>query len=129
MSKSYYVPGVCNIGAKEIAFRKYLGISSLFLTLIIWGLIVLFNLNDWVYFLLFFPSAGAALSLIQAYSHFCVNFGMRGLFNFSNELKKTETISEREFREKDKSKSIKIILISLFIGLAAALTAYFLGGF
>ena len=51
---------------------------------------------------------------------------MRGVFNFSSEVGKTESVEEAEFRLKDRRKARLITLYSILIGIATATAGVFL---
>ena len=67
------------------------------------------------------PVFAAAFGLLQAYFHFCAEFAMVGVFNFSDTLRKTETVMQAEFRRKDRIKAIKILAISFTIASIASI--------
>jgi len=46
---------------------------------------------------------------------------MVGVFNFSDTLRKTETVMQAEFRRKDRLKAIKILAISFAIASIASI--------
>ncbi len=79
------------------------------------------------YFLiLFFPAFASSIGFIQAYSHFCVNYGWRGLFNFGSKMGKTETVVQKEFQKKDQVKAIKLISLSIISSFIVTLIAFLL---
>ncbi|MGB7566475.1 MAG: hypothetical protein WBM07_01330 [Chitinivibrionales bacterium] len=119
-----YIPGVCNIGRAEIGRRKQAGWVGTIVTIAVW--LVLFALRvpaAWQ-LLLFLPASLAASGFLQAFMHFCAGFGSRGLFNFGPEVGKTETVTQAEFRAKDRKKARQIFGLSLIIGVAVAVVAY-----
>jgi hypothetical protein len=125
MDKSQYIPGVCNIGEAEIKQRKRIGWTGLAAAIIIW---IIFDLTHAAAFwkiILFFPAFMGATGLIQGFGHFCAGFGMKGVFNFGNELYKTDTVAQAEYRAQDKKKAQTIFAYSIFAGLVVALAAYF----
>jgi hypothetical protein len=75
--------------------------------------------------LLFFPASLAASGFLQASMHFCAGFGSRGLFNFGDKVGMTETVIQKEFRAKDQKKARQILGLSILIGVAVAVLAYF----
>ena len=112
-SKATYVPGTCNIGPDEIKMRMTAG----------WfGIVV----SPWTRLVLFFPATIGALGFLQGAFHFCVAFGMEGLFNVTNPAGKTESVSQKEFRAADKKKAIQIIAYSVLIGIVVAVGAVWL---
>ena len=126
MDTEHYIPGVCNIGKVEIGRRMVIGWITLVLSLILlvgFGYVHIYRL--W-YLALFFPVTISVMQFLQAFLHFCANFGMRGVFNFGSVHAQTESISQREFRKLDQDKAWSIIMYSSVAGLAVALSAYFL---
>jgi hypothetical protein len=117
-----YVPGVCNIGAAEIARRRrggHLGLAAtLGLLLILVGLGVpkVWRLS------LALPAAGAAASYLQARARFCAYYGLRGLFNVGPDFR-ASLVNDAEALRRDRRKALRIAVSSVTIGLAVALCA------
>ncbi len=126
MSSSGYIPGTCNIGKAEIIQRKQVGWAGLVVTALLWALLFSVQAAPAWFLFLFLPATLSAVGFIQAFSHFCVAFGMKGLFNVSPELRKMESVAQAEFRGQDKKKAIRILLCSFAVGATVALAAYFL---
>ena len=126
MDNNVYSPGVCNIGRAEIRMRKLVGWAGLVITLVIWAIVVFFNLNPYLRLLLVLPASMSATGFLQGYLHFCAGFGMRGLINFGAKAGKTETVQQQEFRAKDKKRAQQIFLYSVIIGIVVALLAYYI---
>ena len=120
-----YVPGVCNIGRAEIAKRKQAGWIGVIVTLAVWIVLFITRVPAPWRLLLFFPASLAASGFLQAYMHFCAGFGSRGLFNFGDKVGMTETVTQAEFRAKDQKKARQILGLSILIGVAVTLLAYF----
>ena len=121
-----YIPGVCNIGPAEIVARKRSGFIGLIITAALWVVFANYNLASSWFLLLFLPAVVSATGLIQGFSHFCAGFGMKGLFNFGSTVGNTDTVSQAEFRAKDKKKAQQIFAYSVVAGLAVAVIAYFI---
>lgn len=124
MANQEYVPGVCNIGPAEIARRKRAGWIGLAATVVLWVLFVFFDVPPLWRLTLFLPAMSAASGFLQAYFHFCANFGMRGVYNVIKPAGQTESIKQKEFRKKDRQKAFQIIFYSAVIGLVVALAGY-----
>lgn len=120
-----YIPGVCNIGPAEIRMRKRLGWWGLLITIVVWALLVWLQLPAAWRLIVFIPVFFSANGFLQGFMHFCAGFGMRGVFNFGPAVGKTDTVSQAEFRAKDRAKAQQIFLYSALIGIAAALIAVF----
>ncbi len=121
-----YIPGACNIGKSEIRMRRLLGWAGLISTVIVYILFVFLNVPHVWRPVIFIPSTMAAIGFLQAHMHFCAYFGMVGLFNFSADVGKTDTVEQAEFRAMDRRKAWQIIIYSFLIGIAAAVLAYYI---
>ena len=118
-----YIPGVCNIGPEEIKKRKQAGWMGLIATVLLWAVFVWFDIPPIWRLTLFFPAMMSATGFLQAYMHFCAYFGFASLFNFGD-VGKTDSVSQAEFRAKDRRRAWKIIIYSVLIGLTISLTTY-----
>ena len=118
-----YIPGVCNIGPEEIKKRKQAGWMGLIATVALWAVFVWFGVASAWRLLLFLPAMMSATGFLQAYMHFCAYFGFASLFNFGD-IGKTDSVSQAEFRAKDRRRAWQIIIYSVLIGLTISLTAY-----
>jgi len=117
MNQNQYIPGVCNIGDAEIKRRKRVGWIGLVVTIVVGALFDIFHVAVYWKLLLFFPASLSATGFIQAWMHFCAGFGMKGAFNFSSEINKTDTVSQAEFRAKDHRKAVTIFVYSIITGV------------
>jgi len=119
-----YIPGVCNIGPEEIKKRKQAGWIGLVATVLLWAVFIWFDVAVPWRLLLFFPAMMSATGFLQAYMYFCAYFGFASLFNFGD-VGKTDSVSQAEFRAKDRRRAWQIVIYSILIGLAVALVGYF----
>lgn len=115
MTNATYIPGVCNIGPAEIQRRRNGGIGGAVATGAVLAATVLTGAPKPLRLLAILPAAGAATGFIQAATHFCAGFGMRGVFNFGD-TGGTDTVEQAEFRAEDQAKAKRIIAASLAIG-------------
>jgi hypothetical protein len=125
MAATQYIPGVCNIGKVEIASRRRIGVISTVIAVIMAVLFFVLPVPSIVRILLFLPVFAAASAFIQVRSHFCAGFGMTGLFNFGDELGKTDTAQQAEWRAKDKKRALTIVAEAVAIGLVVTVIAVF----
>lgn len=123
MEKNTYIPGVCNIGLDEIKRRKIGGWSGLIITIALWGAFLLFDIPRIWSLLIFFPAMMSAVGFLQAYMRFCVYFGFANLFNFGD-VGKTDSISQAEFRKKDRKKAWQLLSYAFLISIAITFVAY-----
>ncbi len=122
-TQNQYIPGVCNIGPAEIKKRKQAGWTGLIATAILWAAFIWFDVPTVWRLTLFIPAIMSATGFLQAYMHFCAYFGFASLFNFGD-VGKTDSVSQAEFRAKDRRKAWRIVIYSFFIGLIVALVGY-----
>ena len=114
-----YSAGVCNIGEAEIRRRMRAGWGGAALTVIVWvGLAVADVAAPWYWFLAL-PALGAATGFVQARSRFCVNYGLRHMFNFGD-LGSTSRVEETAAIRLDRRRSWQIISTSVAIAFVVA---------
>ena len=118
-STNEYIPGTCNIGPAEMKRRKGAAIFSLFLTIVVAVLILVLAEEKLWRLIIFIPVSAFAVNFQQVYYSFCVNFGLRGIFNFGN-LHQHDTVEQAEYRKKDRQKAIRMITTGIIAGLVAA---------
>ncbi|MGV8839753.1 MAG: hypothetical protein ACWA6X_05560 [Bauldia sp.] len=118
-----YIPGVCNIGADEIRYRRNWGIGGTIATIAAFVLLLAVDAAPAWFLLLFIPAAGAAIGFIQARARFCVHFGRAGLFNFGTKGT-TETVAAAAARRADRARARQLTLRAALHGAAVALAAF-----
>lgn len=123
MASTQYIPGVCNIGPAEIRNRRRTGLISVGMGIVLTLALFAIGAPKITRVIIFLPFAIGASALIQAQLHFCAGFGAAGLFNFSDEVGQTESVSQAAYRAKDKKKSTQITVAAVIIGLGIALIA------
>ena len=115
-----YTPGVCNIGPAERRQRRIGGILGSVVTVLVFVALIVTDAH-WAWrLILIIPASAAAIGFLQDRMHFCVGFGMQGLFNVINSAGVTNNVELEEFRQADRRKAITILLYSLAIGLLVA---------
>lgn len=122
----HYIPGVCNIGKSEIKRREQAGWFGVVTAVILYSLIVYLNAPRLWRLIIFIPASVAVIGFLQARTHFCAYFGMKGVFNLSPYIGETENIDQEEFRAMDRRKAWQIIIYSTVIGAVVAAAAYYL---
>ena len=120
-----YIPGVCNIGKEEVQRRKVTLAISAIITIVWIALLMLFHANPLWRLLIFIPVTSTMVSFLQVYFHFCVNFGMRGVFNFGK-IGATSSPELDEYIRKDRAKAQKMIFGSVAVGVVLAVIYYLL---
>jgi len=124
-TQNQYIPGVCNIGPAEIKKRKQAGWAGLIATAILWAAFIWFDVPAIWRLTLVLPAMMSATGFLQAHMHFCAYFGFASLLNLGD-VGKTDSISQADFRAKDRRKAWQIIIYSFFIGMIVALVGYLL---
>ena len=121
---NYYVPGVCNIGKKELKRRKVSVFVTIAITIILIMILLLLPVNRYWRLILFLPVTSLAVGVQQWYFHFCVLFGIKGVFNFGN-TGKTDSVDQVIFRRKDREKAQRMIIVGIIVGIIADLLFYY----
>lgn len=119
MTNATYIPGVCNIGPAEIRRRRVSGIGASVVAVGVLAATTLTPAPRPLRLLALLPAAGAASGYIQAATHFCAGFGMRGVFNFGD-TGGTDTVEQAEYRREDRRTAQRILAASLAIGAGVA---------
>lgn len=115
-----YIPGVCNIGVREIRRRQLVGGIGLFLTVTTVFGFYHQHASHLARFGTFLPALVMSIGYLQARKKFCLGFGLSGLFNFGSLGNSTRVISEVD-RKIDRDAAIKLFLQAA--GIAALITA------
>lgn len=118
--KQKYIPGVCNIGPAERAKRRQTGIIAVIVTIVLLVTLVASGVSVYWRLIIFLPASVAATGLLQDAFHFCVGFGIKGLYNVVNSAGITNNVESEEFRLKDRHKAQMIIRLSVAIGAVIA---------
>jgi hypothetical protein len=121
-----YRPGVCNIGPTEIAQRRRAGHAGAVATLILLFTLVAIDAPTPWRVILFLPAAAAASGYLQAAFRFCAGFGWAGVFNFGDELRRTEAVEDADARATDRRKALQIAGLSALVGVATVVAALLL---
>jgi len=120
---SEYIPGICNIGKKEIERRKYAALFSLVLCVLCVIIIEWLQTEKMWRLLLFIPATSLGVSFQQWRSKFCVAFGIKGVFNFGD-LGKTFNVEQQEYYRKDRRKALSMIFYGVVFGSIVAVLFY-----
>ena len=122
MSDASYIPGVCNIGPAEIRRRRTSGIVGGVVAAGLLAATLATGAPRPLRLLVALPAAGAASGFLQAATHFCAGFGLRGVFNFEA-TGRVETIEQAEFLAEDRRKALRILGASAAIGVGVGVAA------
>lgn len=117
-----YAPGACNISAQEGALRMaggYIGTGltvAAALAFFALGVPPLWRLT------LFLPATMAASGFLQATLKFCMNYGIRGVYNVANEVGEISKVAD-ESKAVDRRHAFMILGWSVAIGVVVAVGA------
>lgn len=125
--QSAYLSGVCNIGAAERKTRRQAGWFGVAVTAVVWVVLALVGVSPYWRLFVFLPAMLGASGFLQAAMSFCVNFGMRGVQNFTDKVGKVTTVEDAGHKRRDRRRSGLIMLYSLIIAAAVAVIAFFVG--
>lgn len=122
-AKAGYVPGVCNIGSREIMRRRTVGIAALVFAVISgYTLLMADEVARSARWAIFFPLLVSAIGFIQARNKFCLAYGLAGTFNFGK-ISDMERVFDSESKKSDRKKALTILFQALVS--AGVLTAIF----
>lgn len=114
-----YAPGACNISPQEGTYRLISGLIGTGLTIA--AALAFFSMGvPWYWRLtLFFPAMMAASGFLQATMKFCLNYGMRGVYNVTADVGVITQVAD-ENKRTDKRRALVILGYSLAIAAAVA---------
>ena len=118
MESPDYIPGVCNIGPQERILRRTVGYVCVGFFAALWVAFDLTNAPTGFRLLLLIPAFVGGVGFFQDAQRFCVNYGIRGLFNVNYSAGVTMTVKDPAQRSLDLEKSLEIICYSLITALA-----------
>jgi hypothetical protein len=120
-----YSPGHCNISGAQLMKRKRFAAKCLGFTVWAIALIEIIDLGRWWRLPMVILFTLSAIGIQQVYFKFCYVFGLKGLHGM-NEIDKTETVEEEEYRRADRSKAQRMIISSILIGIMLTAIYFFL---
>jgi hypothetical protein len=103
-----YVPGVCNINHKEIAYRRNVGYAGAAIFVIMLGAIIGLSLTSYLKLALFLPALIGAAGFVQAQAKFCVAYGAAGQHNAEEGSKAAQSITDKAALATDKLRTAKL---------------------
>ncbi len=120
-----YIPGVCNIGAAERKARRTIGWLGLVITFLLALVFLEFRVGNGWYVMIFFASSLSASGFIQDRMQFCMNFGLRHLFNFGTKVGIVQPVRQRELWAADRRKSLQIATYTFASGVVVTGIVFF----
>ena len=119
-SSQEYIPGVCNIGPDERAKRLLVGYGGTIATVLILIFLIVINAPAPWRLVMAIPISIAAMGFLQNRLHFCVGFGLKGIFNVINSAGITDNVELEAFRKLDRRKALYILIQSGLTGIVVA---------
>ncbi|WP_437191408.1 hypothetical protein [Planctomicrobium sp. SH527] len=116
-----YIPGVCNLGRNEVFARYATALIGYGITVGIAFFMIVNQIPPLARIAIILPAFIGSIGFLQAFWKFCAAYGIRGVFNVSSSIGKTDTVEQAEFRKKDRRTAIVIIWLSFLI--ASCITA------
>jgi hypothetical protein len=116
-----YVPGVCNINTKEIAYRRKAGYFGLGLSLVVAAALFALDVNQYFRIVLVVPVFIAAIGFLQAKNKFCVGYGAAGTQNADDEGESASTVTDSSAVSADKKRARKMNLQALAIAVVVTI--------
>ncbi len=120
-SRREYIPGVCNLGRNEVIARYLTAIIGYVTTAVLAFFLIVNQIPLLFRLVVFIPAFIGSIGFLQGFWRFCVAYGIRGVFNVSSSIGKTDTVEQAEFRKKDRRTAFVIIWLSALI--ASCVTA------
>jgi hypothetical protein len=103
-----YVPGVCNINYKEIAYRRNVGHVGAAITVAVLAALMGLGLSSYLRLAIFLPALLAAAGYVQARQRFCVGYSAAGQHNAEEGSTTAVTVTDKDAIAKDKAKQSKM---------------------
>jgi len=117
-----YAPGACNISREEGQLRLISGYIGTGLTVAAALAFFALGVPKLWRLTLFLPAVMAASGYLQATLKFCVNYGMRGVYNVAREVGDTSEV-KGESKAVDRRRALVILGWSALIGAVVAVAA------
>jgi hypothetical protein len=123
-STSAYVPGVCNINPREVAYRRKASIIGFAITVVMYIVSLLLNFPNVIRgVLVFLPLFIGVIGYLQVKNSFCVSYGAGGKQNATPGSEAAIEVTEADARRADKSKARSMNIQALAISLIGAIIA------
>jgi hypothetical protein len=119
-----YQPGACNIGEAERRRRYGLGAVGLSGALVVVYVVLSGVGPRWLLLTTVVPLFGAALGYVQGHAGFCVNYGLRGVYDATDDLGR---VTEEDARAADRRRSLEVVGYAAAAAVGGALVIYGLG--
>lgn len=122
-----YQPGVCNIGEAERRQRYGLGAVGMAATLALVLATLSWGGPQWLLAATAVPLFGAALGYFQGRLGFCVNYGLRGLYDVTVDGGDRRAVDDDAARAADRRQVARIVGYSAASAVVGAAVVYGVG--
>lgn len=121
-----YVPGVCNIGPREVRRRRAFAVAGFLTAATLFVLMLVSGASPAIRFLILLPPTWAGtFSWLQARRRFCAAFAMAGIANFGDGDDSRQAVDDPAARLADRSATFRLardaFLLALPVPVVAAL--------
>jgi len=129
-NNSSYVPGVCNINPKEVAYRKKAAIAGFAIAAVVLIGLLFTNVNPIIRgVIVFLPLFVGVIGYFQVKNSFCVSYGAKGQQNATAGSEKASEVTEVDAKQADKRKArsmnLQAFVISLIMSIVVMLIPTF----
>jgi hypothetical protein len=121
-----YVPGACNIGPWEIRRRRVAALVGFGITTVTFVLLVVVGAPAWTRLLLILPLGGSLVAWLQARRRFCVQYGLRGVWNFGDDEGTLRTVEDPAQRAADRRRVVELVRDGFLLAIVPTLVAVLL---
>jgi hypothetical protein len=121
--ESSYIPGVCNINPKEVAYRRRVGQIGLAIFVILLVALMLIHVTHLLRVVLLLPAFVSAIGYLQAKNHFCVAYGGSGQENATTGSAKANKVTDNTAIAADKKRTRQINLQAAGLAVLATIIA------
>jgi hypothetical protein len=116
-----YIPGICNINPREVAYRKKASIIGFTIAIVMYVVSLLLNFPNVIRgVLVFLPLFIGVIGYLQVKNSFCVRYGASGKQNATPGSKAAVDITDADAKLADKSKARSMNIQALVISLIGA---------
>lgn len=117
-----YRPGACNIGPREIARRRAIGVVGVVSAIVLGAVLLAVDAPALARAIVVFPLWGAIISFEQARRRFCAGFAFAGIRSVAGS-DATESVEDRSDLAADRATARR--MVAYCGAIAVALTALF----
>lgn len=91
-----YIPGVCNINTKEVAYRRKWRNIGFVSAVVLFAILLIIGANRYVRLVEFLPLFIGMVGYYQTKHRFCVSYAASGLQNAAEDSEKARGVSDKD---------------------------------